>query len=148
MPTMQVFINRYWKHWMIAMGLLFSTAILCGVIQDLYGIDVTGLLVFIFISIIGLLFSFLFAWLQLETKNSYLNTGLLVGFLSVYLIVQAYLYHTVKIDWAAVSDGDTQLTLYQEIVTSDLTFWMAFISPFLFSILPYVFRSKTARMKN
>lgn len=140
--------HSYFKHWAIAMGLMFITAILCAQLQKLYSEENLGILVFVLIGVLGLLFSSLFAWLQLETKNSYLNTGLLVGFLSVYLIVQAYLYHTVKIDWAAVSDGGTQLTLYQEIVTLDLTFWMAFIFPFLFSILTYVFRSKTARMKN
>ncbi|MDR7017154.1 hypothetical protein [Acinetobacter sp. 3657] len=140
--------HSYFKHWAIAMGLLFITAILCAQLQKLYSETHLAILVFALIGVLGLLFSMLFAWVQVETRNSYYSTWLFVGFLSLTLLFRTYLYHTVSIDWAAVSDGDTQLTLYQEIVTSDLTFWMAFISPFLFSILTYVFRSKTARMKN
>ncbi|RZF50171.1 hypothetical protein EXE30_13255 [Acinetobacter halotolerans] len=140
--------HSYFKHWAIAMGLLFITAILCAQLQNHYSEDNLGILVFVLIGVLGLLFSSLFAWLQVETRNSYYSTWLFVGFLSLSLLLSTYLDHTVSIDWAAVSDGDTQLTLYQEIVTSDLTFWMAFIFPFLFSILTYVIRSKLARMKD
>ncbi|MBP8006104.1 MAG: hypothetical protein KAZ18_04330 [Acinetobacter sp.] len=138
----------YLKHWAIAMGLLFITAIICAQLQKLYSEAHLVILVFALIGVLGLLFSALFAWLQVETRNSYYSTWLFVGFLSLSLLLSTYLDHTVSIDWAAVSDGDTQLTLYQEIVTSDLTFWMAFIFPFLFSILTYVIRPKLARMKN
>ncbi|RLZ07283.1 hypothetical protein EAH57_13755 [Acinetobacter sp. 2JN-4] len=140
--------QNYLKHWAIAMGLLFITVIFCAQLQKLYSEAHLAILVFALIGVLGLLFSALFAWLQVETRNSYYSTWLFVGIQSLSLLLSTYLYHTVSIDWAAVSDGDTQLTLYQEIVTSDLTFWMAFIFPFLFSILTYVIRSKLARMKN
>lgn len=140
--------QTYLKHWAIAMGVMFITAILSAQAQNHYSEDNLGILVFVLIGVLGLLFSTLFAWLQWKIKNSYYSTWLFVGILSLSLLLSTYLYHTVSIDWAAVSDGDTQLTLYQEIVTSDLTFWMAFIFPFLFSILTYVIRSKLARMKN
>ncbi|MCH7337520.1 hypothetical protein [Acinetobacter sp. NIPH 2699] len=118
----------YLKHSAIAMGLMFITAVLSGMLQELYSVDGLGVLAFILMGSLGFI--------------------LLVAFLSLYLIFKTYLYHTVSIDWVAVADGDIQLSVLQKIIKSDIAFWMAFIFPFLFSILTYVVRSKTARMKN
>ncbi|QER41174.1 hypothetical protein F2A31_12640 [Acinetobacter suaedae] len=129
------------------MGLLFITAILCAQLQKLYSEAHLAILVFALIGVLGLLFSTLFAWLQVETRNSYYSTLLFVSFLSLSLLLNTYLYHMVSIDWAAVSDSGIQLSLYQRVVTSDLTFWVAFAFPFIFSIVNFSVRSKVAKMK-
>lgn len=129
------------------MGLLFITAILCAQLQKLYSEAHLAILVFALIGVLGLLFSTLFAWLQVETRNSYYSSWLFVSFLSLSLLLSTYLYHTVSIDWAAVSDSGIQLSLYQRVVTSDLTFWVAFAFPFIFSVVNFSVRSKVAKMK-
>ena len=128
----------YLKHWIIAMGLLLLTAILCAQLQTLYLDSHLAGLVFAFITILGLLFSTLFSWLQRETKNSYLSTWFITGFLSLSLVLCSYLDHKVSIDLAAVSNEEIQLSLYQKIVSSDFTFWILF----LFSLLHFSIRSK------
>lgn len=75
--------HGYLKHWAIAMGLLLLTAILCAQLQKLYSESHLAVLVFIFITVLGFLFSTLFAWLQLETKNSYWSSWLFKFILSV-----------------------------------------------------------------
>lgn len=140
--------HSYLKHWAIAMGLLLLTAILCAQLQKLYSESYLAVLVFAFITVLGLLFSTLFAWLQLETKNSYWSSWFFAGFLSLSLVLCSYLDHTVSIDWAAVSAGEMQLSLYQKIIRSDLTFWLLFVFPFLFSVMYFSIRSKKAKTKN
>lgn len=137
----------YFKHWVIAMGFLFITAILCSLMQYFLGIDIFWFIVFIFIGSLSLIFSSLFAWLQLETGNSYFSTGVFVGFLSVYLLLYIYLDLTLFIDWAAVSTGEIQLILYQQILRSDLTFWIGFVFPFMFSVMHFSIRSKKRKLK-
>ncbi|WP_436899326.1 hypothetical protein [Acinetobacter gyllenbergii] len=138
----------YFKHWVIAMGLLLLTAISCSLMQYFLGIDIFWFIVLAFIGSLSLIFSSLFAWLQLETGNSYFSSGVFVGFLSVYLLLYIYLDLTVPIDWAAVSAGEMQLTWYQKMVKSDLTFWIAFLFPFVFSVMYFSIRSKKAKTKN
>nr|WP_276553310.1 hypothetical protein [Acinetobacter courvalinii] len=105
-------------------------------------------LVFAFITILGLFLATLFSWLQLETRNSYLSTWFFTGFLSLSLVLCSYLDHQVYMDLAAVSNIALQLSLYQEIVSSDLTFWLLFLFPFLFSILHFLIRSRTVKTKH
>lgn len=138
---------RYIKHWAIAMGLLLITAISCSLMQYFLGIDIFWFIVLAFIGSLSLIFSSLFAWLQLETGNSYFSSGVFVGFLSVYLLLYIYLDLTVSIDWAAVSAGEMQLTWYQKMVKSDLTFWIAFLFPFIFSVVHFSIRSRVAKSK-
>ena len=123
--------NRYWIHWWVALGLLFVTAILCGMMQNLWGYDVSGQLFFIFISVVGLFFSSVFAWLQLETKNSYLTTFIFVGCLSIYLMLLSYLYHDLP------RGEGVEFSLFQKLIDSDLTFWCGFLLPFIFSLFNY-----------
>ncbi|NIE98179.1 hypothetical protein NDN11_03135 [Acinetobacter sp. C26M] len=139
--------NSYLKHWAIAMGLLLITAISCSLMQYFLGIDIFWFIVLAFIGSLSLIFSSLFAWLQLETGNSYFSSGVFVGFLSVYLLLYIYLDLTVSIDWAAVSAGEMQLTWYQKMVKSDLTFWIAFLFPFIFSVVHFSIRSQVAKRK-
>lgn len=138
----------YFKHWVIAMGLLLITAISCSLMQYLFGIDIFWFIVFAFIGSLSLIFSSLFAWLQLETGNSYFSTGAFVGFLSVYLVLYIYLDLTVSIDWAAVSAGEIQLTWYQKMLKSDLAFWIAFLFPFIVSVMHFSIRSRATKSKN
>lgn len=133
----------YLKHWNIAMGLLLVTAILCAQLQILYSESHLAGLVFAFITILGLFFATLFSWLQLETRNSYLSTWFFTGFLSLSLVLCSYLDHQVYMDLAAVSNTGLQLSLYQKIVSSDLTFWLLFLFPFLLSVLYFSIRSRT-----
>ena len=99
------------------MALLFQTLGDCdGIVVDngnfiqyFLGIDIFWFIVFVFIGSLNLIFSSLFAWLQLETGNLYLSTAVFVGFLNVYLVLYIYLDLTVSIDWAAVSTGEIQL---------------------------------------
>jgi len=137
----------YLKHWIIAMGLLLLTAILCAQLQTLYLDSHLAGLVFAFITILGLLFSTLFSWLQRETKNSYLSTWFITGFLSLSLVLCSYLDHKVSMDLVAVSNEEIQLSLYQKIVSSDFTFWILFLFPFLFSVLHFYIRSKKLKTK-
>ncbi|MCH7385468.1 hypothetical protein MMP71_16625 [Acinetobacter dispersus] len=138
----------YLKHWAIAMGLLLLTAILCAQLQELYSESHLAVLVFIFITVLGFLFSTLFAWLQLENQNSYWSSWFFAGFLSLSLVLYSYLDHTVSIDWAAVSAEEMELSLYQKIIRSDLTFWLLFVFPFIFSVMYFSIRSKKAKTKN
>lgn len=140
--------QRYWKHWRIAMGLLLVTAILCAQLQTLYSESHLAGLVFAFITILGLFFATLFSWLQLETKNSYLSTWFFTGFLSLSLVLCSYLDHQVYMDLAAASDTVLQMSLYQKIVSSDLTFWLLFLFPFLFSVLDFSIRSGRMKVKH
>ncbi|ENX42510.1 hypothetical protein [Acinetobacter sp. NIPH 2100] len=137
----------YLKHWAIAMGLLLLTASLCAQLQKLYSESHLAILVFAFITILGILFSTLFAWLQVETKNSYCSSWFFTGFLSLSLVLCSYLDHRVSIDLATVTDVNIQLSLYQRVVTSDLTFWIAFVFPFIFSVMYFSIRSKVAKTK-
>ncbi|WP_262755605.1 hypothetical protein [Acinetobacter courvalinii] len=130
------------------MGLLLVTAILCAQLQMLYSESHLAGLVFAFITILGLFLATLFSWLQLETRNSYLSTWFFTGFLSLSLVLCSYLDHQVYMDLAAVSNIALQLSLYQEIVSSDLTFWLLFLFPFLFSILHFLIRSRTVKTKH
>lgn len=123
--------NRYWIHWWVAMGLLFVTAILCGMMQNLWDYDVSGQLVFIFISVVGLFFSSLFVWLQLETRNSYLNTFISVGCLGIYLILFCYFYHDLP------RGEGVELSWFQKIIDSDFGFWCGFLLPFILSLFNY-----------
>lgn len=124
------------------------TAILCAQLQMLYSESHLAGLVFAFITILGLFLATLFSWLQLETRNSYLSTWFFTGFLSLSLVLCSYLDHQVYMDLAAVSNIALQLSLYQEIVSSDLTFWLLFLFPFLFSILHFLIRSRTVKTKH
>ena len=133
----------YLKHWIIAMGLLLVTAILCAQLQMLYSESHLAGLVFAFITILGLFFATLFSWLQLETKNSYLSTWFFTGFLSLSLVLCSYLDHQVYMDLVAASNTALQLSLYQKIVSSDLTFWLLFLFPFLLSVLHFSIRFRT-----
>jgi len=140
--------HSYLKHWAIAMGLLLLTAILCAQLQKLYSESHLAVLVFAFITALGLLFSTLFAWLQLETKNSYCSSWFFTGFLSLSLVLCSYLDHQVSMTLVAVSNAEVQLNLYQKIVSSDLTFWLLFVFPFIFSVMYFSIRSKKAKTKN
>ncbi len=53
--------HSYFKHWAIAMGLLFITAILCAQLQKLYSETHLAILVFALIGVLGLLFPHFFS---------------------------------------------------------------------------------------
>lgn len=124
------------------MGLLLLTAILCAQLQKLFLAPHLAVLVFVFITVLGLLFSTLFAWLQLETQNTYTSSWCFAGFLALSLGLGSYLDHQVYMDLVAAPDTALQLSLYQKIVSSDLSFWFLFVFPFLFSVLSFSLRTK------
>ena len=93
-------------------------------------------------SVSGLIFSIAFAMYQIKLKQHFMNTAVFVGMLSVYFVLLFYGFIHVKIDWTAISEGRAQLTWLQKFLKSDLSFWMAFIVPFILSFLS--FKSKSS----
>ena len=77
---------------------------------------------------------------QIKLKQHFMNTAVFVGMLSVYFVLLFYGFIHVKIDWTAISEGRAQLTWLQEFLKSDLSFWMAFIVPFILSFLSFKYR--------
>ena len=135
----------YLKHWAIAMGLLLSTAILCSLMQYFFAIDIYWVIVFVALIGMSFIVSSLLAWLQVRLKQSFLNTAISVGILSLILVGFYYLDILMFVDWAAVSDSSIQLTMFQKIVKSDAVYWITFTLPFIFSITTYMIGFKSGR---
>ena len=83
-----------------------------------------------------------FGIFQSKLQQSLLNTTILLVLLSLYFIVLFYGFIHIKIDWQAISEGKAQLTLLQKFFKSDLSFWLAFLAPFILSFLTYTLKPK------
>ncbi len=134
--------QKFIRHFLISFGLLLVTAILCSFLQYQSAFDYFWFLIFLIMSVSGLIFSIAFAMYQIKLKQNFMNTAVFVGMLSVYFVLLFYGFIHVKIDWTAISEGRAQLTWLQKFLKSDLSFWMAFIVPFILSFLS--FKSKSS----
>ena len=134
--------QKFIRHFLISFGLLLVTAILCSFLQYQSACDYFWFLIFLIMSVSGLIFSIAFAMYQIKLKQHFMNTAVFVGMLSVYFVLLFYGFIHVKIDWTAISEGRAQLTWLQKFLKSDLSFWMAFIVPFILSFLS--FKSKSS----
>lgn len=134
--------QKFIRHFLISFGLLLVTAILCSFLQYQSAFDYFWFLIFLIMSVSGLIFSIAFAMYQIKLKQHFMNTAVFVGVLSVYFVLLFYGFIHVKIDWTAISEGRAQLTWLQKFLKSDLSFWMAFIVPFILSFLS--FKSKSS----
>ena len=83
-----------------------------------------------------------FAIYQFKLKQNLRLTIILAAALAIYLIVLFYGFIHVKIDWQAISEGKLQLRLWQQWLKSELSFWLAFLVPFIMSFVIYTFKSK------
>ena len=136
--------QKFIRHFLISFGLLLVTAILCSFLQYQSAFDYFWFLIFLIMSVSGLFFSIAFAMYQIKLKQHFMNTAVLVGILSVYFVLLFYGFIHVKIDWAAISEGRAQLTWLQKFLKSDLSFWIAFIVPFILSFLSFKLKSKSS----
>ena len=136
--------QKFIRHFLISFGLLLVTAILCSFLQYQSAFDYFWFLIFLIMSVSGLIFSIAFAMYQIKLKQHFMNTAVFVGMLSVYFVLLFYGFIHVKIDWTAISEGRAQLTWLQKFLKSDLSFWIAFIVPFILSFLSFKLKSKSS----
>lgn len=136
--------QKFIRHFLISFGLLLVTAILCSFLQYQSAFDYFWFLIFLIMSVSGLIFSIAFAMYQIKLKQNFMNTAVFVGMLSVYFVLLFYGFIHVKIDCAAISEGRAQLTWLQKFLKSDLSFWIAFIVPFILSFLSFKLKSKSS----
>lgn len=122
--------NIFFQHFILSFLCMLVTAIICAYLQNILSIDRVGLLVFIILTLIGLIFSIVFAIFQKYLKQTIKLTLIWACILSMYLVITQYFMLTVEIDWNAVSEGGIQLSFFQKILHSEWSFWLAFLFPF------------------
>lgn len=134
--------QKFVWHFLISLGVMLITAMLCGILQYHSAYDYFWFIILSIVSVSGLVFAMLFGFFQNKLKQSLLNTTILVVLLSLYFIVLFYGFIHIKIDWQAISEGKAQLTLVQKFFKSELSFWLAFLIPFILSFLTYTLKPK------
>ncbi|KAF1017732.1 MAG: hypothetical protein GAK29_04433 [Acinetobacter bereziniae] len=129
-------------HFLISFGVMLITAMLCSILQYHSAYDYFWFIILSIVSVSGLVFAMVFSIFQSTLKQSLLNTLIIVVTLSLYIVVLFYGFIHIKIDWQAISEGKAQLTLLQKFVKSELSFWLAFLVPFILSFLTYTLKPK------
>ncbi|MDR0236790.1 hypothetical protein [Acinetobacter sp.] len=129
-------------HFLISFGVMLITAMLCSILQYHSAYDYFWFIILSIVSVSGLVFAMVFSIFQSTLKQSLLNTLIIVVTLSLYFVVLFYGFIHIKIDWQAISEGKAQLTLLQKFVKSELSFWLAFLVPFILSFLTYTLKPK------
>ena len=84
---------------------------------------------------INLIFSFVFSALQTYFKHTLWQSVVLINITAVLLIAIHAMFYLQTIDWNAVSEGQQQLSLLQQVIHSDIALWIAYILPFLVVML-------------
>ena len=84
---------------------------------------------------INLIFSFVFAALQTYFKHTVWQSVVLIIITAVLLIAIHAMFYLQTIDWNAVSEGQQQLSLLQQVIHSDMALWIVYILPFLVVML-------------
>ena len=59
----------------------------------------------------------------------------LINITAVLLIAIHAMFYLQKIDWNAVSEGQQQLSLLQQVIHSDIALWIVYMLPFLVVML-------------
>lgn len=133
--------NFVW-HFLISLAVMLITAMICSILQYHSVYDYFWFIIFSIVSVSGLIFAMVFGIFQSKLQQSLLNTAILLVLLSLYFIVLFYGFIHIKIDWQAISEGKAQLTWLQKFFKSDLSFWLAFLAPFILSFLTYTLKPK------
>lgn len=84
---------------------------------------------------INLIFSFVFAALQTYFKHALWQSVVLINITAVLLIALHAMFYLQTIDWNAISEGQQQLSLLQQVIHSDMALWIKYILPFLVVML-------------
>ena len=84
---------------------------------------------------INLIFSFVFAALQTYFKHTVWQSVVLINITAVLLIAIHAMFYLQTIDWNAVSEGQQQLSLLQQVIHSDIALWIVYMLPFLVVML-------------
>ncbi len=134
--------SKYIQHFFLSLGILCSAAIMSSIVQYQSAMDYLWGIVLAVVVIPSLIFSLIFALIQVRLGQTILNTILLVSLLAIYIVFFIYNKLHLDINWNDVSEGRIKLTLIQQILKSDWSYWTAFILPWIISILIYMFRSK------
>lgn len=134
--------QKFVWHFLISLAVMLITAMICSILQYHSVYDYFWFIIFSIVSVSGLIFAMVFGIFQSKLEQSLLNTTILLVLLSLYFIVLFYGFIHIKIDWQAISEGKAQLTLLQKFFKSDLSFWLAFLAPFILSFLTYTLKPK------
>lgn len=84
---------------------------------------------------INLIFSFVFSALQTYFKHTLWQSVVLINITAVLLIAIHAMFYLQTIDWNAVSEGQQQLSLLQQLIHSDMALWIVYILPLLVVML-------------
>lgn len=84
---------------------------------------------------INLIFSFVFAALQTYFKHTVWQSVVLINITAVLLIAIHAMFYLQTIDWNAVSEGQQQLSLLQQVIHSDMALWIVYVLPLLVVML-------------
>ena len=84
---------------------------------------------------INLIFSFVFSALQTYFKHTLWQSVVLINITAVLLIALHAMFYLQTIDWNAISEGQQQLSLLQQVIHSDMALWIVYILPFLVVML-------------
>ncbi|AVH49999.1 hypothetical protein C3Y93_10530 [Acinetobacter sp. SWBY1] len=127
---------RYWQHWWISMLLLsFSTLIAIGLAIH-FSVDRVFWPIALMAHLsINLIFSFVFAAFQTYFKHSVWQSVVLINITAVLLIAIHAMFYLQTIDWNAVSEGQQQLSLLQQVIHSDMALWIVYMLPLLVVML-------------
>lgn len=134
--------QKFVWHFLISLAVMLITAMICSILQYHSVYDYFWFIIFSIVSVSGLIFAMVFGIFQSKLEQSLLNTTILLVLLSLYFIVLFYGFIHIKIDWQAISEGKAQLTWLQKFFKSDLSFWLAFLAPFILSFLTYTLKPK------
>jgi len=134
--------QKFVWHFLISLTVMLITAMICSILQYHSVYDYFWFIIFSIVSVSGLIFAMVFGIFQSKLQQSLLNTTILLVLLSLYFIVLFYGFIHIKIDWQAISEGKAQLTWLQKFFKSDLSFWLAFLAPFILSFLTYTLKPK------
>ncbi len=132
----------YRQHFALSIAILGIAAILSSILQYQSAMNYLWWIVLGVVAVPSIIFSLVFAFIQIKLGQTILKTVILVSSLAIYMVVFRYIYLHLDINWNAVSEGRLQLTIFQKIVKSDWSYWLAFIFPWMISILSYKLRSK------
>lgn len=130
------------RHFLVSFAWMVLATSLCTLFQFYSAYDFFWPIICAILSVSGFVFSVVFAIYQFKLKQNLRLTIILAAALAIYLIVLFYGFIHVKIDWQAISEEKLQLSLWQQWLKSDLSFWLAFFVPFILSFVIYTFKSK------
>lgn len=131
-------------HALFSLGVLTIAALCCAIIQNRYSVDRLGIFVFAFMSVVNIVFAFVYAALQQKLNIAFRYTCIVVSVMAIFLTLSNYLFHHLNIDWSAVNAGEQRLTWFQQVVRSAWSFLLTYLLPFIISLLIFLRRRRQA----